>query len=251
MRGGAPVAALALTAVVTAATAQAGAWTQAPGAAFLSLSASHFQTDDGAFEESSLALYGEYGVTERLTLGGVIEGSRSLGGRDEEDARLAALARWRLFEGPAGDPFSVQAMAGDNVGDLVPAEPGRAVADETEIDLRALYGRGFASPLGAGWLNLEGGVRFQLGDAADEIRLDATVGVRPAPRWLAMVQSFNTLGLRNPTGFGADFSVAKIAPSVGYDLGGGLTLVLTVEREVAGRNISRGARGRLSLWASF
>lgn len=247
MRGAALAAAVALTAP----QAGAGAWTQAPGAVFLSLSASHFATDDGDFEESSVALYGEYGVTERLTLGGVVEGARSLGGRDEEDLKFAALARWRLFVGEAGDPFSVQVTAGDNVGDLVPADPGREVANETEVDLRALYGRGFDSPLGPGWVNLEGGVRFQLGDAADEIRLDATVGVRPAPRWLAMVQSFNTLGLRNQTGFGADYSVAKIAPSIGYELTDSLTLVLTAEREVAGRNISRGARGRVSLWASF
>jgi hypothetical protein len=229
--------------------AEAGAWTQAPGAAFLSVSTSHYRLDDGSFEEATLALYGEYGLLERLTVGGAAEFNRPLEGDAESDLRVTGLARWRLWVGPDGDPLSVQIMAGDNLGDLVPRP--QQIEDEPEVDLRLLYGRGFASPLGPGWFNAEAGPRLQLGDSADEVRVDVTLGVRPAPRWLAMVQSFNTVGLRNADPGGNDFDVYKIAPSVGYELLDGVTAVLGAEREVAGRNISRGLRVRLSLWTAF
>lgn len=241
-----------------AAQAEAAAWTQAPGAGFASIVSTFYATDDGNYEEATLGLYGEYGVAEGWTLGAAVDLSQPTGPAEaiDGDVTLFAFARRRLWTGPDGDPFSVQvgAIAGTTAGiGEVPAQ----TADEPGLDLRALYGRGFASALGDGWLNAETALRLRFEDSADEFRIDLTAGLRPAPRWLVMLQSFATIGLenaeKNGDGFpiGDDYSVWKLAPSVGYEIAPGLTLVGGVEREVAGRDIERGLRGRLALWRSF
>jgi hypothetical protein len=250
----APAAAVLLI----AAQAQAAAWTQAPGAGFASVSSTFYATDDGAYEEATLGAYGEYGVAEGWTLGAALDLSQPTGPASaiDGDVTLFAFARRRLWQGPDGDPFSAQVgvIAGTTAGiGEVPAQ----TADEPGLDLRALYGRGVETALGAGWLNAEAALRLRFEDSADEIRIDLTAGLRPAPRWLAMLQSFATIGLENATtdgdGFpiGDDYSVWKLAPSVGYEIAPGLTLVGGVEREIAGRNIERGLRTRLALWRSF
>ncbi len=251
--------ALALSfALASAGPAAAGAWTLPPGGGFLSLAASRYATDSGGYEELALGLFGEYGFAEGFTAGAAVDFTQPVGEASaiDGDATLFLFGRARLWTGPAGDPLSVQAavIAGTAAGTgAVPAQ----TADEPGLDLRLLYGRGFGSALGPGWLNAEGGVRFLFEDSADELRLDLTAGVRPAPRWLAMLQSFATIGLRNARtdgdGFpvGDDYDVWKLAPSVGYEVSPALTLVGGVEREIAGRNIDRGLRLKLSLWRSF
>jgi hypothetical protein len=240
------------------AKADAAAWTQAPGAGFASIVSTFYGADDGGYEEATLGLYGEYGVAEGWTLGAAADLSQPTGPASaiDGDVTLFAFARRRLWAGPEGDPVSVQlgVIAGTTAGlGEVPAQ----TADEPGLDMRALYGRGFSSAIGKGWLNAEAALRLRFEESADEIRIDLTAGLRPAPRWLAMLQSFATIGLENAEtngdGFpiGDDYSVWKLAPSVGYEIGPGLTLVGGVEREIAGRDIERGLRGRLALWRSF
>ncbi len=168
----------------------------------------------------------------------------------DSDVTLSGFARFRLHTGPQGDPFSVQAGVTLPLGDIV--DTGQAqLDDEREIDLRLMYGRGFGTDWGDAFIDAQGGLRLRLEDSADEIRLDLTAGLRPAPRWLLLAQAFGTLGLRNEEPFGDDFDVLKLAPSVGYEIVEGATLVLGVEREVAGRNIDRGTRFKLSVWTTF
>lgn len=250
MRAARPRAILVALMAAFAGEAAAGAWTQEPGQAFVSASISRFETDDGAFAETTQSVFAEYGVLPWLTLGGQLEFGQPDDGDGPEEVRVNGLVRARLRTGDAGDPLSVQVGFGQNVGDLTTLAPGRR-EDEAELDLRLAYGRGVSGRLGPGWLNAEGGVRFQFGDGADELRLDLTAGVRPAPRWLAFAQSFTTLGLSNEAPGGADFSVTKAAVSAGYEITERATLVLGVERDLVGRNIREGTRGRLSLWLRF
>jgi hypothetical protein len=251
-------AALSALMGLVATEAPGAAWTQAPGAGFASAQSTAYATDDGNYREVTLGLYGEYGVAEGWTLGAAVDLSQPTGPAEaiDGDVTLFAFARRRLWAGPDGDPFSVQvgAIAGTTAGiGAVPAQ----TADEPGLDLRALYGRGFASPLGDGWLNAEAALRLRFEESADELRLDLTAGLRPAPRWLAMAQSFLTVGLRNAEmngdGFpiGDDYSVWKLGPALGYEIAPGVTLVGGVEREVWGRDIERGLRARLALWRSF
>lgn len=249
----------ALLAALCADAAAAGAWTQAPGAGFVSFGANYYATDGGTYEETATALYLEYGLREAITVGGAFETSSPVGvssGADS-DVTLSGFARFRLHTGPQGDPFSAQvgyiAAADDALKGLSGAEGPRPdeVSREDEVDLRLLYGRGFSSALGPGWLGVEAGARLRLGESADEARLDLTAGVRPSDDWVVFAQAFGTLGLRNNEPFGADYDALKLAPSVGYVLSERATVVLGVEQDVAGRNIDDGTRVRLSLWLDF
>jgi hypothetical protein len=232
--------------------ALAGAWTLAPGAGFFSAGASYYRNDPGTFEQVSTATYLEYGLREGFTVGGSLEGEFPMGAASGQQARgtVAAFGRARLWVGDQGDPFSLQLGTILPLGDLV--DTGEAQLDgERALDVRALYGRGFATAWGDAFVDLQGGWRRRFDDGADELRLDLTAGVRPAPRWLVMLQSFNTIGLRNARGDGPDFDVYKLAPAVGYELFEGVTVLLGAEREIAGRNIDRGLRVRAAVWTTF
>lgn len=238
--------ALALAVLATCLAAgqgTAGAWTQDPGAVFASVSADR---RDGV---STAAAYAEWGALDGLTLGGGYEATQRDHGADP-DGEASAFARLRLWTGPNGDPLSVQITGFRAIrGREAPDAPERDLQDA--VDLRALYGRGFASALGPGWLNAEAGHRWRLGRGADEWRLDLTAGVRPAPRVLVYAQSFNTIGRRNNDDFGGDYDAHKLAVNAGFELTPRFTLVLGAEREVAGRNIDHATRVKLGLWARF
>lgn len=238
--------ALVVAMALSAGQAGAGAWTLEPGAAFVSLSGSAFRPSRrDAADEVTSAVYAEIGVRRWLTVGGAVE-SKTRRDTLSTVQSYAAFVRARLREGAAGDPLSVQV---GHIGPLGSDAPDLA-AEERAIDLRLLYGRGFDSRLGPGWLNAEGGLRLLRGDGADEWRLDLTAGIRPTARTLAMLQAFGTLGRRNQRLFGSDYDELKLAPSVGVVFGRA-TVVLGTEHVVTGRNIDRGRRLRVSLWRSF
>lgn len=262
-RGG-PIA----TALVAAAAglagwshATAGAWTRAPGETFLSVSTSTYRTDDGGYEEMFGALYGEYGLREGLTVGGAAELSNPVGPSAPLEDRLtwSAFARVRLHEGAAGDPLSLQIGASYARQGLRAGEPQQRATDGFELDLRGLYGRGFATALGDAFYDAQAGVRLRFGDPADELRLDLTAGLRPKGEpgdwldgdWLALVQSFGALSLRNGAGGDDGFDSLKLSLSVARRVREGAHLGVGVEREVAGRNIDKGVRVKLFVWSEF
>jgi hypothetical protein len=231
------------------AEARAGAWTQEQGAAFVSIGGGVYEADDGGGEWTG-ATYGEYGLRDWLTVGAALETTVPRDAQDDGQTTLYGFARARLWTGPQGEPVSIQLGWVEPLGALV--DTGAPQFNrEQEADIRLAAGKGFASRWGPGWLNAETALRLRLEDSADEIRVDLTAGLRPHPDWLVMVQSFNTLGLRNNEPFGGDYDVFRVAPAIGYQITPTTTVVLGVEREVAGRNIDFGARVRLSLWRSF
>jgi hypothetical protein len=249
-----PLTLLAIMAAVVQAPQPvlAAAWTLAPGAVFVSLTASRYDPDgQGEVPEVTVGLYAEAGILPWLTLGGAVEtkADRRVGLGGETTANSGdVFVRARLREGAVGDPLSVQLGF---IGPLTKPDPATGLfAEERAVDARVLYGRGFQPGWGDAFVNAEGGVRWLLEDGADELRLDLTAGLRPVPRLLVMVQAFGVRGLRNNAPFGSDYDSLKLVPSVGYDLGPA-TLLLGAERTVAGRNADRGLRLKMSIWRSF
>lgn len=253
-RGG---AALALLALARPETAGAGAWTRPPGSVFVAAGASYFTVGgDFPYEESTISTYAEVGVVETVTLGGAVERKQPLGENAVlgDETTVSGFARFRLHEGPQGDPLSIQIGAEKLIDPS--SEESRPRRDEsTNVEARLQYGRGFGTALGAAFVDVQGAFRLNRDAAADELRLDVTAGLAPAPGWLLLLQSFNTIGLRNPDVagelVGEDFDVYKIAPSVGYDLGAA-TILFGLTQEIGGRNLDAlGRRWRVSFWREF
>lgn len=96
-----------------------------------------------------------------------------------------------------------------------------------ETDVRALVGRSFAVGNWPAFIDLQLGQRFRAGAPPDELRFDATFGVRPAPRWLVLVQSFNVVseGVGSPPFSGYGYykfqlsGVYELTPAVSLQAG--------------------------------
>ncbi|MFG1463782.1 hypothetical protein V5F77_12875 [Xanthobacter sp. DSM 24535] len=120
-----------------------------------------------------------------------------------------------------GDGFVASLQA---VARFPGAKPGEGPAVigyvNGELDLRALAGWNFVLWGWAAFLDVEVAQRLRFGAPPDEVRLDVTLGVRLAPRWLALAQSFNVVseGAGEAPYFDASYEYYKLQMGVMYDL---------------------------------
>jgi hypothetical protein len=207
---------LAILALATFASAPAfaGAFTLAEGEAKIFLSGLYTAGDayfDGrgkrrardVYRKSDLQLFAEYGLSDRFTAFGSTalqkidvsdyEGSDRKGlGRSE----IGLRARLYQSGGWTGSVQGSVVIAGAKKG-----EGAAAIGEaDDQVDLRGLVARSFELFGRHGFIDLQAGYRTRSGDPADEIRADATLGLRIAPRWLLMAQSFNTFGVARWSG---------------------------------------------------
>jgi hypothetical protein len=202
-------AALVAAVVMTPRHATAGAFTLEPGETKLFVSGylmsgdEYFDRDGkrrsrGRYRKRELHAFAEHGVRDGLTLFGAaalqkIDAKDGLTHDRKGIGRSEVGARARLF---ARDGWIVSAQ-----GSVVIAgakdDGNLAVIGETDdqIDARALVARSFEAFGKPAFLDLGAGYRWRGGDPADEIRIDATFGVRPADRLLILVQNFNQIGV--------------------------------------------------------
>lgn len=225
--------ALAWVLLAGAPAARAGAYTLSDGEAkvFVSGLASagdHYYDRKGRLKararlkKQDLQIFGEYGATgaltlfaatalERISVGGADRSRRSGVGRSEFGARL------KLAESN-GWIVSVQSSA-------VVAGAGKsqklAVVGETDdqVDMRALVARSFTAFERPAFVDVQAGYRTRSGAPADELRLDATLGIRAWPRSLVLLQSFNIVGRERWTGpFPLKQRIHKVQAGLLYDL---------------------------------
>jgi hypothetical protein len=121
---------------------------------------------------------------------------------------------------------------------------------DPETDIRALWGYGFSLYSMPAFLDAQAGYRVRAGGPADEMRIDLTLGVRPAPRWLVLVQSFNTLSVRTPRGLHEPTRSHKVAVSLAYTLGA-WTVEVGALATVAGQNALQERGLTTGLWYRF
>ena len=118
-----------------------------------------------------------------------------------------------------------------------------------ETDVRALFGYSFKAGAWPAFLDLQVAQRFRVGDnVPNEFRFDATLGVRPAERWLILLQSFNVVseGDAGPTQPSYDYS--KLQLSVVYDVTKAWSLQVGGFTTVAGRNALQENGALLAAW---
>lgn len=187
--------------------APAGAWTLDAGTGQAAVTAAA-STADTVFDAArgiqaaprydKLELQGliEYGATDWLTLmllpslqhvdvGAPVDASRSGLGYTEFGGR-AKLYDW--------DAWVVSAQATLRIpGTFDSRNPAAIGYTDPQVDLRGLVGRSFQVGSWPAFFDVQVAQRFRGGGAPDEFHADFTLGVRPAPAWLLMAQSFNVI----------------------------------------------------------
>ncbi len=152
------------------------------------------------YAKTELPVLIEYGITDWLTamatptyLHARTQGSSFSG---LEYAEFGA--RVRLYSTP-DSAFSIQATTRPP-GPRDKTDPAQAGYTDLENDVRALYARSFKMGSWDSFANLEAGYRLRNGAPPDEWHFDATLGFRPKPDLLILVQSFNVVS--NGAGYG-------------------------------------------------
>ena len=148
------------------------------------------------YRKFETAAYVDYGVTEWLTvlfapsLKDVHAHAPATGGYQGFGVTEAG-ARIRLW---AWDQsiLSVQATV-RAPGSFTRRNPWAGEDAQTGADVRLLYGRSFTLLGMSGFIDGAIGYRRNTLRASDELRLDATVGLRPVPPVLLLLQTFTTL----------------------------------------------------------
>jgi len=195
--------------------------------------------------EQTLSLYGEYGLTDRLTLqakAAVTRGHDSFVDYDgrgpiELGLRYAVLHTERsavsLYVGAAKDGV------GRNAGYAAPGQ------GDTDLEARLLAGTSRQWRTISVFAELQV-ARLKRSGLADETRADLTLGVRPTPRWLFLVQSYTGQADSKPVRSRWD----KGEISVVRDLGA-WSLQAGWRQAVSGRETSVDRGPVLAVWRRF
>lgn len=199
--GRAATACVALAAWGAATGADAGAWPQAKGRGLLILKAEDEQAGEGFspsrdrvaiphLRDDDLTLYGEYGLTSRLTLQGKASYTNgedqfvkySGRGPIEFGLRYAVVQKDRtvlsVYVG------GIQNGVGRN------AEYARPDQGATDAEVRVLFGQSGKLRGHDAFMDLEAARLFRGGGLADETRFDATAGFWVTPKWMLLLQSY-------------------------------------------------------------
>ncbi len=234
----------------------AGAWTKPPGEGFSSQELRYFETDEGddrRFAEAGVSIYLELGLVEGMTAGFTIEQNVRTddNGFGAQSGRVGGFLRERLWRSDAGSVASAE------IGGAIPLSGFQTAAapnadESAEIRGALLYGRGFATEWGNGWVDGSLGFSHFTGGRASEIGLDLTAGLKPDEDWVAMAQVFATIGLRDERSIAdTDYDLVKARLSVGRRIFGDVTLLVGVSRDVHTRDTSPGWEATLTIWRPF
>lgn len=130
------------------------------------------------------------------------------------------------------------------------SNPAKGETD-LQADLRLLGGYGFSYRGWSGFGDAQVGYRARLGDAADEMHLDLTIGLRPRPRVLLMMQSFNTMSLGSGRNGYPDTRYHKLQTSVVYDLTEAWSVQFGAIATIGGKNALEESGVLAGVWRRF
>lgn len=251
--------------LVCPAEARAGAWLQPEGQGqiifnpSLMVAAQRFDRrgkslrSDRFIKTESMTLI-EYGFRENLTLMLTTRQRGEIPTLDGEPQRVttstlgfgARIPLWRQ------ERIVVSAQLSGESG-LERSFPGlpRRFGPRHEGDARLLAGLGFDLMGYAGFIEAQAGYRWRSGRHADEARVDLTLGVRPLPQLLVLLQSFNTLGLRRTQGDEGRVRQHKLQASAVLDLTERWSMQAGVFGSVAGRNALKERGVLMGVWRKF
>jgi hypothetical protein len=233
------------------ADAQAGAFMEPPGAGKIIVTSTFSNSINafdaggrivpaGGYRKIDVTALAEFGVTEWLTavVSPSFETVRA-GGRSGTGPGASALgARLRVWQG-SDSVLSTQATV------LLPNTAERMWGnDVAALDWRWLYGRNIELAGWPGFVDLQFGLRRYESRRADEFRLDATLGLRPANGLLVLLQLFNTFDQRRARAHKLQVSAVK-------ELTSRVALQFGLFATVAGVNAGRETGIVTGVWTRF
>ncbi|MEO1724642.1 MAG: hypothetical protein AAFR84_19880 [Pseudomonadota bacterium] len=196
--------------------ARAGAWTQRKGEGVVIISLGRQGSPVSMLtlaaeeeEKASAQGYVEYGISDRLTIGGAIF-SDIAPSSGEGSANVSGFVRRRVWQGESS-VASVQFGGSYPIESLIGTEFGESRPDSTpELRLSVLGGTSWWGDWGSVFTSGTIGYAWRSEGAADEIRSELTTGYAPWRCCLAIVSLYGVAPLD-----GEDNSFV-IAPSVAY-----------------------------------
>lgn len=210
--------------LVVAGQAAAGAWLRERGTGFTSATATLYRFN--GFVDYKTAVYGEWGVADRWTLGFDVNEQPGLAGH------ALLFLRYPLADlGPRGR-FAVEAGVGGHhwLGAWSPM---------TKLTLS--YGKGLDSRWGHGWFAADAGWERRFGTATEIFKLDFTAGLATPRRIDPMLQLETAYVSGLPVFW-------TLTPALLIDAGKGGTWVVGLER----KSDLPGTIGlKLGFWRSF
>lgn len=223
---------LALTLGLASTEALGGAWTHEAGhgqAVISATASSAAQAFDGSRNLQSTPRYNkfefqalfEYGITDWFTAI-ISPGLQHIDIAAPASAQRSGLGytefggRYRFAQGQDW-VFSGQATL-RVPGTFDQSNPAAIGYNGIETDLRALFGYSFAIGAWPAFLDLQFAQRFRSGDPPDEFRADVTLGLRPLPQWLVLVQFFNVISEGSSPPLFPSYDYSKLQLSVVHDL---------------------------------
>ena len=205
-----------------------------------------------AYRKVTASGYFEYGLKPWLTIIAAPTLARENGvaantvtGSDSS----AIGARLRLWDTP-DRVLSVQVLVQPPIvpGDRA-AQLAAGGARNFAVDARLMYAQSFSILGRPAFVDVAPGVRAHSDPFPSEARLDVTLGIRPVPRLLFLLQSF--LSLAPPSGPVLRTEYDKLQASLVFDLSPRWSVQLGAFRTIAGRNEVRETGPFGSVWVRF
>ena len=250
-------------------SAVASPWVREPGSLFLSTGSEIFTAEGDFFFEApplenrlddrflryQSTNYLEIGVFQNLQLTAKVNyGFTTLSntGFSVTDSGLSEFEGRVQYEFERGRKhvFSVSGAGGISNSTDSGVRP-ELVSDGPDGELRFHYGRThFSKPIKL-YSTTEIAYRRRFGTPADQLRLDIQIGLEPFKRVLFLIDSLNTISIRNSHDLGADFDAYKIQPSIAIKIFKRWRLQSGANFEIAGRNLTLGRSIFVNLWSEF
>lgn len=241
--------------------AEAGAWPQAPGDTQVivmldSAQASRVFDLNGdtllpveTWEQDEVTVFVDRGLTPRLTVTGKLT-YKSYATQTDSFSGLNFLelgGRYTLYQ---GDTY-VFAVGASIIGG---GEGRRSDFDlsgrqGTDYDLRVYGGRNVTLWGMDGFVTLEM-ARHLRENEAHQWRMDATVGLRPSPKWLLMAQTFAGRTDEESWGY-AQWTNSQFSVVRRFGTDNQTSLQLALRRTVTGRNVPVSNAVVVALWKTF
>ncbi|MCR6660810.1 MAG: hypothetical protein NVV72_16240 [Asticcacaulis sp.] len=241
--------------------AQAGAWPQMKGDTQAIITYEPGAADDGfdasgdktialdRWKQNNLSLFVDHGVTEHLTLTAKVN-YRDYTTGSERFSGLSSIevgGRWTIRR-TDDFVFALGAMV-EGFGKGRRNDYDQTSKGGTDYDLRAYAGRNFRLLGKDAFVDLQAARHLRQYEA-NEWRIDATLGVKPSPKWMVMAQVF--AGRTDKAAWGhAEWANTELSVVRRFGPQQQTSLQLGLRQTAAGRNVPAVQAVVVSLWKTF